>query len=156
MRIEKSKRHSKLTGDFGETMLMYWLSKHGYDVAKVDFTGIDLIAYNRKTKERLGITVRARSRMEGTGKTSVSLPKRKKVFDACKSFACSPYLAIVVDSVDEGNKIRLYLLAWSEIKKLHIKGGEKNWYMKKRYLEKYEKNPKIKKITFNYEIKDWS
>ena len=155
MNIEKSKRHSKITGDFGETMVMYWLSKYGYDVARVDFTGIDLIAYNRKTKERLGITVKARSRMEGKSESHINLPKEKEVFRACESFGCKPYLAVIVDTVDVFNKIRLYLLPWTEMRKLHARGGNRSWGMKKSQIERYENNQKIKKITFDYNIKDW-
>jgi len=43
--------HEKLTPlqdcrDFGESLVLYWLSKHGFECAKVDHTGIDLIANN--------------------------------------------------------------------------------------------------------------
>jgi len=44
MDITKSSRHSKIAGDFGETLVLYWLSKYGFECASVDHTGIDLIA----------------------------------------------------------------------------------------------------------------
>lgn len=30
MKITKSTRHAKITGDFGETLVLYWLSKYGF------------------------------------------------------------------------------------------------------------------------------
>ncbi|MCL4788727.1 MAG: hypothetical protein KJ070_18355, partial [Verrucomicrobia bacterium] len=60
MEINKSSRHSKIAGDFGETLGLYWLSKHGFECARVDHTGIDLIALNPHTNERMGISVKTR------------------------------------------------------------------------------------------------
>jgi hypothetical protein len=44
MKLAKSSRHSKITGDFGESIVLYLLSRHGFECARVDHTGIDLIA----------------------------------------------------------------------------------------------------------------
>ena len=155
--IKKSPRHSKIAGDFGETMVMYWLSKYGYDVANVDFTGIDLIAYNNKTKRRLGISVKARTRKRRQGYSSVTLPSKQEL-GVCKSFHCKPYLALVIDSIDDGGAsgaIRLYLLPWREVEQQLRRSGQKSFKMEKDYLNIYESSPQIKKITFNYKIKDW-
>jgi hypothetical protein len=62
MKIQKSSRHSKITGDFAESLILYWLSKYGFESAKVDHTGIDLIARNTVTNEVMGISVKSRSR----------------------------------------------------------------------------------------------
>jgi hypothetical protein len=64
--ISKSSRHSKITGNFAEHFVLYWLSKYGFECAYVDHVGIDLIANNPHTSERMGISVKARSRSEGT------------------------------------------------------------------------------------------
>ena len=40
----KSSRHSKITGDFAEGFVLYLLSKRGFECARVDHMGIDLIA----------------------------------------------------------------------------------------------------------------
>ena len=52
MRIDKSSRHSKITGDFAERLILYWLSKNGLECTYVDHVGIDLIAVNPRTRER--------------------------------------------------------------------------------------------------------
>jgi len=49
--IVKSTRHSKITGDFAEALVLYWLSRSGFECARVDHTGIDLIARNPDTNE---------------------------------------------------------------------------------------------------------
>jgi hypothetical protein len=55
--IHKSSRHSKITGDFAENLILYWLSKYGFECAKVDHTGIDLLARNPVNDELMGISV---------------------------------------------------------------------------------------------------
>jgi len=50
MNITKSSRHLKIAGNFCEHLFLYWLSKSGYEVALIDHTGIDLIAYNIQVK----------------------------------------------------------------------------------------------------------
>jgi len=52
--IEKSSRHQKIIGNLGENLVCNWLSRSGLEVTIVDHTGIDIIAYNPRTKERLG------------------------------------------------------------------------------------------------------
>jgi len=44
MTMIRSSRHSKITDDFAEALVLYWLSKSGCECATVDHTGIDLIA----------------------------------------------------------------------------------------------------------------
>jgi hypothetical protein len=57
MQITKSSRHSKIAGDFGEALVLYWLSKYGFECAQVDHTGIDLIARNPYRNEVMGISI---------------------------------------------------------------------------------------------------
>jgi hypothetical protein len=74
MKISKSSRHSKLAGDFGEALVLYWLSKYGFECALVDHTGIDIIANNPLTPEIMGISVKTRTRAEGTEADDVYIP----------------------------------------------------------------------------------
>src|SRR5215210_5831642 len=99
MDILKSSRHSKITGDFGEALVLYWLSKYGFECARLDHTGIDLIARNPHTQELMGISVKSRSRSAGTERTSLRIPADnfEKINLACSAFSCTPYFAIVID-----------------------------------------------------------
>src|SRR5437870_3618458 len=109
MNILKSTRHAKITGDFGEAMVLYWLSKYGFECARVDHTGIDIIARNSHTKEIMGISVKSRSRRENTDQEFVSIPNDNfaKTKATCNAFGCVPYFAIVVDA---GDTIRAFIL----------------------------------------------
>jgi Holliday junction resolvase len=153
MDIEKSKRHSKIIGDFGEGVLLNWLSRSGFEVCRVDHTGLDIIAYHPKTDKRLGISVKSRTRNGGKEDTHVnvlSCRKRKndrqKLLDACDSFSCEPYLAVYVETVDSADLYLTSLAHYDE--KYKARGGRAidDWKMGDRYIEKYDKDPDVKHI----------
>src|SRR3989338_7630563 len=98
MKVSKSSRHSKITGNFAENLVLYWLSKYGFECASVDHTGIDLIARNPHANELMGISVKSRCRNTGKEGQYVSIPKKNfdKAMKAAKAFGCVPYFAIVV------------------------------------------------------------
>lgn len=143
MEILKSSRHSKITGDFAEALVLYWLSKHGFECARVDHTGIDLIARNPHTDELMGISVKGRSRTPGKEETSVNITKDDldKVQQACKSFDCAPYFALMVDAQDY---IRVFITSMEHLVGLFPPGVTSvRWKMRKQYIEKYYADPKI-------------
>jgi Holliday junction resolvase-like predicted endonuclease len=92
MIVNKSSRHSKITGDFAESIVLYWLSKYGFECAKVDHTGIDLIAKNPKTQELMGISVKSRSR--NTGKEGQYIGIQNHNFEKV-DFACQVFFDIM-------------------------------------------------------------
>ena len=98
MQIQKSTRHQKVIGQFGEHLICNWLSRSGFEATIVDHTGIDIIAWNSTTKRRLGISVRSRTRGPGTERSSVTVfeqeTDRNKTMAACAAFGCEPWIAI--------------------------------------------------------------
>jgi len=148
LRIEKSSRHSKITGDFGESLVLYWLSKHGYECAKVDHTGIDIIARHPRSKEVLGISVKSRSRATGTERTAVNINREEfiKVQHACQAFKCVPYFALVIDG---GATTRVFLLTMKLLSKLCPGKRTAVWQMGDSHLRKYYADPKITVIELN-------
>ena len=123
--MKKRTRHSKITGDFAEALVLYWLSRDGSECARVDHTGIDLIARNPHTRELLGVSVKSRSRYVGTESVSVNLPRKgfDKAREACKAFGCIPYYAIVVDAA--ADVIRCFLLSLTHLENLvHVQARE--------------------------------
>src|ERR1700733_11413468 len=102
MEITKSSRHSKITGDFAERLVLYWLSKYGFECAFADHVGLDIIARVPHSAELMGISVKSRSRNTGTVGVAVSVPNDQfeKLAGACDAFHCQPYFAIVVDAAD--------------------------------------------------------
>lgn len=155
MKISKSTRHTKITGDFGETLVLYWLSKYGFECAPVDHTGIDIIARNPHTQEFMGISVKSRSRTEGSGEEYVNIPNDNftKANAACTVFGCVPYFAIVVD---EGETIHGFILSMSHLLEIFPKGKTASaWKMTKQHISRYEQDPNIKMFEFNTKTIKW-
>ena len=140
----KSSRHSKITGNFGEALILYWLSKSGFECALVDHTGIDIIARSPTSKEVLGISVKSRSRNLGTEGTHLAVKKSdlEKARQACVSFGCKPYYAFVVDTND---RVRCYLLSLRHLLKIYP-GGPKvlAWQMSAPRVKRYAMDPNIR------------
>jgi len=151
MKINKSTRHSKIAGDFGESLVLYWLSKYEFECAKIDHTGIDLIAANPRTKERLGISVKCRTRLAGKESDCVTLKSAhlKKIRDASETFGCQPYLAIVVEA---GKSIWVMVTPISRA--LHYcpaTSAGSSWKMSPLFLSKYAKDKEV--MMFELEIR---
>jgi Holliday junction resolvase-like predicted endonuclease len=156
VKISKSSRHSKITGDFAEGLVLYWLSKHGFECASVDHTGIDLIARNPHTAELMGISVKARSRNPGTEGTGLRIPKEDlpKLEAACKAFSCAPYFAIVVDAAD---LIRVWIMDRPRFLQLSKRKTNQHiyWRMGKRQVAAYETDPSIITFEFSSRTRNW-
>jgi Holliday junction resolvase-like predicted endonuclease len=155
MKITKSTRHSKIAGNFGETIVLYWLSKYGFECALVDHTGIDIIARNPHTKEVMGISVKSRTRSKGGEGESVTIPNKNlnKANAACKAFGCTPYFAIVVDA---GDTIRVYISSMKHLLKIHPQGKRSSeWKMSRAYINKYSKDKQIERFAFKTETTNW-
>jgi len=152
MNISKSSRHSKIAGDFGEALFLYWLSKSGYEIALVDHTGIDLVAYDKKTEKRYGISVKTRTRSTpGTENEGfyVKPDNIDKVKEACIHFACEPYFGIVVDRPP---KLDAFLVSLDDI--IEINGIGKihiNIKVNEKYLRQYMKLKNTLTIRMEYD-----
>ena len=157
MKINKGPMHAKITGDFGEALVLYWLSKYGFECASFDHTGIDIIARNRLTKEVIGVSVKSRSRNEGSEDDSISIPNDNfaKAEVVCAAFGWVPYFAIVVDA---GDTLRVFILPMGHLLAMFPKGKTTaEWKMTKPYIEKYAVDPLIQTFEFHTEtIKWWS
>lgn len=102
MTSEYSTNHGHITGNFGEHLVLYWLSKNGYGSVHAQYIGIDIIA--SRNGKRIGLSVKSRSRKEGKSNNSLTmtnpLGQIDKVKEACSNFACEPYFAFVVDQIN--------------------------------------------------------
>jgi hypothetical protein len=141
--IEKSSRHSKIAGDFGEAFVLYWLSKHGYECARIDHTGIDLIA-SKRGGQVLGISVKARTRSEGKETNSIML--RLADIDgagvACRTFRCEPWFAFVVDAAD---MLRVFMMSAATLLELFSPGQQYvTVRMSPTWIAKYKAHAQVK------------
>ena len=154
--MEKSSRHSKITGDFGEALVLYWLSRSGFECARTDHTGIDLIAKRPGSDERLGISVKSRSRVPGTEATSVNIGRPydlAKVTAACNAFQCAPYFAIVVDAAP---RILVFLLSKEHLEYLYPnRTGMISWSMTADWVKVYMADSSILTLEFAIRSENW-
>jgi len=153
--ISKSSRHSKITGDYAERFVLYWLSKFGFECAYIDHVGIDIIARNHISNEVIGISVKSRSRNKGKESQYVSIPNDNidKIEYACKAFNCKPYFAIVVDEI---NKIYMFILSKEKMLSMFPKGKRViAWKMTKKHIQKYMNDKDIKSMIFHYKYLNW-
>jgi hypothetical protein len=116
--LEKSSRHSKITGDMGEALVCYLLSKAGWEIGRFDHTGIDLIA--SRNGKRLGISVKSRSRHERRNDASINLPWKNIEYTstACATFGLEPAYAFVCDR--EGKGIVVYLMSDNVVREVCV------------------------------------
>jgi hypothetical protein len=155
MDIFKSSRHAKLTGDFGEALVLYWLSKYGFECARVDHTGIDLIARNPHNDELMGISVKSRCRTSGKEENEVRVPRQEftKTSAACAAFGCQPYFALVVDAA---NTIRCFLLTMEHFQSLCPAGCTyAALSMRAKKLDMYRQDPLIRVFEFHTKTVRW-
>jgi Holliday junction resolvase-like predicted endonuclease len=161
MEITKSSRHQKIIGNFGENLICNWLSRSGFEVMVVDHTGIDVIAYNTSTNQRIGITVKSRTRNVGAERTAVNLFRSKKddrlkLLDACKAFACEPWIAVYVETAAFAD---VYL---TSLENYDMKYGGRqariidNWKMREKDKQHYAEDSKVKHIRIEFLADNWS
>jgi len=162
MEITKSSRHRKIIGIFGENLICNWLSRSGFEVTLVDHTGIDIVAYNPSTKQRLGITVKSRTRDIGTEESSVNIfsyrkakSDRQKLLDACKAFACQPWIAVYVETSESADVYLTSLKNYDEKYRGREGKAIDGWKMRKKDKARYEKDPDIKHIRIEFYARNW-
>ena len=163
MEITKSSRHQKIIGDFGEALLCNWFSRSGFEVTIVDHTGIDIVAYNPTTSQRLGISVKSRTRVKGQETGSVNIfsyqkgkNDRQKVLEACNAFACEPWIAIYVELRDCADLFLLSLEHYDECYRMNAERAIDDWKMGKKYRQKYESDEDLKHIHMDFARKSWN
>ena len=162
MTIDKSTRHQKIIGQFGENCICNWLSRSGFEVSIVDHTGIDIVAYNSKTKERIGITVKSRTRNIGKESEAVNIftqrnnkNDRKKLLDACEAFASEPYIGIYVETNEYADIFLTSLRNYDEKYRKNKNRLTDTWKMRKKDLLEYSNDPKIRHVKVDFNSKQW-
>lgn len=163
MEIIKSTRHQRIIGKFGENLICNWLSRSGFETTIVNHTGIDIIAYNPHTKQRLGITVKSRTRDKGTEHTPVNILSyqkgkndRQKLLDACESFACEPWMAVYVETLESADVYLTSLKNYDEKYRGRAGKAIDDWKMRDKDKEQYKKDLGIKHIRIEFNISKWS
>jgi hypothetical protein len=146
----KSKRsnHSKITGDFAEALVLYWLSKYGFGCARVDHTGIDLIARNSTApKDIMGVSVKSRSRPPpADASITIRADSFTKAQKACDAFHCVPYFAIAVDAKETIPVFITSMTHFLEVCPVRQRGAY--WKVSLQYLNEHLTDDKIMMFQF--------
>ena len=166
MDIEKGTRYSEIIGNFGEGLILSWLSRSGFEACLVDHTGLDVIAYHKASKRRLGFTVKSRTRISGRDKSSVNIfsfregkDDRQKLMDACEAFGCQEaWIAVYVETV---NSADLYLTSLKNYDMKYMSSKSRaihDWKMGDKYTKMYGEDPDVKHVhmTFGTSRWDWT
>lgn len=156
--IEKSTRHHHIVGRFGEYFVCNWLSRSGFEVCIVDHTGLDVIAYHPGRKQRLGITVKSRTRLFGKEATGVNLFRetkndRQKLLKACEAFNCNPWVAVYVECDAYADLFLTSLENYDH----YTNSGKKvyAWAMNKKWMKQYETNSEVKHVRIDFNASNW-
>jgi len=157
--MKKSTRHSKIIGDFGEFLVCDSLSKLGFEVLRVDHTGLDIIAYSASDHRHFGITVKSRTRNEGKEKDAVNIfshqkgkDDRQKLLAACEAFQCEPWIAVYVENL---NGADLYLTSLDTFDKYHGGKAIETWKMDEKSKKRYVKDQDVKHIRIELDTSKW-
>lgn len=162
MAIAKGTRHSQVIGTFGERLVCNFLSRSGFEVAFVDQAGMDIVAYNRASKLRIGITVKSRTRYAGTEGESVNLfshqkgkDDQEKLVNTCEAFAADPWIAVYVETEETAD---LYL---TRLKNYESKYRSKrsravdDWKMTEAHKKQYRSDRNVKHVRFKFHPRHW-
>ena len=157
--IEKSSRHQKIIGNMGEHLTCNWLSRSGFEVAVVDHTGIDLIAYNPKSKQRMGITVKSRTRDRRENESVNVFRNRKKdrekVQSFCIAFGCEPWIAVYVETKCYADLFLTPLANYDANYRTAEGKAIDDWKMGQHWLKVYEKDPKVMHLHVSFKADTW-
>jgi len=163
MEIVKSSRHQKIIGNYGEAFACNWLSRSRFEVTIVDHTGIDVIAYNIESRQRLGISMKSRTRTKGKETSSVNIfsyqkgkNDRQKLLDACKAFACEPWISIYIESIESADLFLLSLETYDHKYRGKVGRAIDDWKMGEKYRKMYESDPNVKYIHIDFSIRSWN
>ena len=164
MQIEKSSRHQHIIGKFGEYLLCNWLSRSGFEVAIVDHTGLDIVAFNPRTGQRLGITVKSRTRsVVGTEATQVNIfsyrkgkNDRQKLLDSCASFGCEPWIAVYVETEQFADLYLTSLDNYDNRYRPRVGRALDTWKMSTKYKALYGQDKEVKHIRVDFYRDGWT
>jgi hypothetical protein len=159
----KGERHSKITGTFNENLLLYFLSKTQYEPVLVDYTGIDIVAYNKATKRRLGISVKSRSKTMERPKSeglTINATEYEKINRSCVFFDCEPWICFIIDRPIDNSQGEIFLFLFPLDVALEYYPGFKtkkqvSFTLIEKKMNSYNNDERILKMNFNYSNTHW-
>lgn len=162
MDIEKGTRRQKIIGTFGEWLVCNWLSRSGFEVAVVDHTGIDLIAYHPALQQRLGITVTSRTRTLGSEAATINrvsngeqASDRQKLLVTCAAFASDPWLGIYGEASDGADLYFTSLTNYDATYCNALASKLSTWRMDAHQRQRYDRDPLVNHTRLEFAPTHW-
>ncbi|WP_075039542.1 hypothetical protein [Anoxybacillus sp. MB8] len=139
--MDKSKRHAKITGDFGEYFVLYLLSKNSFECARIDYVGIDLYAKSNKTGKTIGVSVKTKTLNPKKPTQGIEIDSIERAKEACDVFGIEPYLAVVFD---QGKYMTVIMFPVDKIDEFCSTSKTKiRLDLKPQALDKYKNHPEV-------------
>lgn len=159
MSFQKSERHQKIIGQFGELLVCNRLSCSGFeDVMLVDHVGIDVIAYH-KDFGHLGISVKSRARnRKGSEEESVNLfaSDDDKLERICNRLKLIPWIAVYAETKNGGD---LYLTSLKNYRTFQAGNLTPTkicvWNMRKKHKDAYALDNGVMHFHVDFAEKNW-
>lgn len=153
---EENCKKNRITRGFGLNLICTWLYRSEFEVISVDHANIDVIAYNSRNERRIGISIKSTIRPIGNEKKSIQLFDRNnkvKILEACKSYACEPWIAIYVETSTYAD---LFLISLDDYESKYY-GGTKlaEWKMGLEDIKQYDQDANIMHLHLIFEPRNW-
>lgn len=119
---------------------------------------MDLIASRPNANQRLGITVKSRTRTSKKETESVYIFRegdRDKLDAACKAFGCEAWIAVYVECADKAD---LFLTSLDHYDRRYRSKQERvidAWKMTEEQKLKYRRDPMVRHIGIEFKAENW-
>lgn len=145
---EKSARHTLAIGEVGEQYTRSILSQSYFESIIVNQCGLDVIAFHRKLRRRLGISVKSRTRNHRTANGYVTIFQhakrdREKLLETCAAFSAEPYIAVFVETPTRQDWYLTSLKHFDELCASSGRTAKAVWSMSPDARARYEHDPEI-------------
>ena len=149
---ENNPQHSKITQDFAEAAVFYWLSKCGFNCLRVDHKVIAIIAKKPDIKGRFGVLVKIGNGKVETDRELVSVTERelKRVKTDCSALKCIPCIAVLMEQKEETWILMSTLKHLSEIQPSGT--ATVAWKMTQAGMMQYLSDNEILAVELNHKV----
>lgn len=126
----------------------------------VDHTGIDVVAFDPRSGNLLGITVKSRTRNAGAEREHITIFREKnqdraKVSAACKAFNCDPWIGVYVETEQAADLFLLSLKHFDTVYRGAKASRVDAWSMGGRNLARYAQDSDVHHIHFQFAPDHW-
>lgn len=126
----------------GEYLVAAFLSRAGWEVVRVDHTGIDLIA--ARDNRRIGVSVKSRFHRKGNSAVHVfskGEDSRAPLVAACKAFAVEPWIAVYHETQNSAQLVVMSVERYDA--RYNSKAGAEDLKTTPKAITDYKADPEV-------------